>query len=109
MADPHTRTGPEPGSSSSIRGRAARTGADKPAERRPWRVEGGREGGSGSDPDKPERGSGGMPRVPGSRRFWRFLLVLLILNIVFAQLIPSSEDRRLDVPYTFFRQQVTAG
>ena len=50
-----------------------------------------------------------MPRLPGSRRFWRFLLVLLILNIVFAQLIPSSEDQRLDVPYTFFRQQVTAG
>ena len=57
----------------------------------------------------PTRGTGGMPRLPGSRRFWRFLLVLLILNIVFAQLIPSSEDQRLDVPYTFFRQQVTAG
>jgi cell division protease FtsH len=109
MADPRTRTGPESGSSSPLRGRAPRTGADKPAERRPWRVEGEREGGSGSGGDKPERGNGGMPRVPGSRRFWRFLLVLLILNIVFAQLIPSSEDQRLDVPYTFFRQQVTAG
>jgi cell division protease FtsH len=109
MADPHTRTDPEPGSSKPIRGRAARSGADEPAERRPWRVEGEREGGSGADRDKPARGGGGMPRVPGSRRFWRFLLVLLILNIVFAQLIPSSEDQRLDVPYTFFRQQVTAG
>ena len=108
MADPHARTGPDEGSSSPLRGRAARAGADKPAERRPWRVEGEREGGSGSDRDKPERGNG-MPRVPGSRRFWRFLLVLLILNIVLAQLIPSSEDQRLDVPYTFFRQQVTAG
>jgi len=50
-----------------------------------------------------------MSRLPGSTRFWRFLLVLLVLNIVLAQLIPSSEDKRLDVPYTFFRQQVTAG
>ena len=56
-----------------------------------------------------EPARGGMPRLPGSRRFWRFLLVLLVLNIVLAQLIPSSEDKRLDVPYTFFRQQVTAG
>ena len=50
-----------------------------------------------------------MSRLPGSTRFWRFLLVLLVLNIILAQLIPSSEDKRLDVPYTFFRQQVTAG
>jgi len=50
-----------------------------------------------------------MPRPPGSRRFWQFLLVLLVLNIILGQLIPSSEDKRLDVPYTFFREQVTAG
>src|SRR4051794_12765592 len=109
MADPHARTGTEPRSSTPVRGRSARTGADKPTEKTPWRVEGERDGGSGSGPDKPARGAGGMPRVPGSRRFWRFLLVLLILNILLAQLIPSSEDKRLDVPYTFFRQQVTTG
>jgi len=50
-----------------------------------------------------------MPRMPGSRRFWYFLLVLLTLNIVLGQLIPSDKDRRLDVPYTFFRQQVVNG
>ena len=101
--------GSESRSSTPARGRSARAGAGKSAERRPWRVEGERENGPGADPDKPGRSGGGMSRVPGSRRFWRFLLVLLVLNIAFAQLIPSSEDQRLDVPYTFFREQVTAG
>ncbi|MDP2710755.1 MAG: ATP-dependent zinc metalloprotease FtsH [Solirubrobacteraceae bacterium] len=90
MADEHTRTGP-----------------DKSAERRPWRVEGGRDEPGDSSPPATRRN--GLPRPPGSTRFWRFLLVLLVLNIVLAQLIPSSEDERLDVPYTFFREQVTAG
>ena len=49
-----------------------------------------------------------MPQPPGSRRFWWFLLGLLVLNIVLGQLIPSSEDKRIDVPYTFFRAQVQA-
>ncbi len=47
--------------------------------------------------------------MPGSRRFWWFLLGLLVLNIVLGQLIPSSEDKRINVPYTFFREQVGAG
>ena len=50
-----------------------------------------------------------MPRPPGSRRFWWLLLGLLALNVVLGQLIPSGEDPRIDVPYTFFREQVTAG
>ncbi|MGH2943706.1 MAG: ATP-dependent zinc metalloprotease FtsH, partial [Solirubrobacteraceae bacterium] len=59
--------------------------------------------------DAPAERGGRMPRPPGSRRFWQFLLVLLVLNVILGQLVPSSEDRRLDVPYTFFRQQVIAG
>ncbi len=47
--------------------------------------------------------------MPGSRRFWWFLLGLLALNVVIAQLVPSSADRRIDVPYTFFREQAEAG
>ena len=97
MADQKTRTRPRPGPS----------GSDSRGERRPWRVEGERAGDAAAKGDDAHRG--GMPRPPGSRRFWRFLLVLLVLNIVLAPLIPSSEDKRLDVPYTFFRQQVTAG
>ena len=95
MADRKTRTPPRPGPS----------GSGSPGERRPWRVEGERDGGS---PESRPKGRFGMAQPPGSRRFWRFLLVLLVLNIVLAQLIPSSEDKRLDVPYTYFREQVAA-
>ena len=98
MADRQTRTRPRSGPSG---------GSEPSGERRPWRVEGERAGDAGGEPAK--TGRGGLPRPPGSRRFWQFLLVLLVLNIVLAQLIPSSEDKRLDVPYTFFRTQVTAG
>ena len=86
--------------------RQSRTRSDKPAERRPWRVEGERKDQPGSE--SPSRSRSGLPRPPGSRRFWRFLLVLLVANIILAQLIPSDKDRRLDVPYTFFRAQVTS-
>ncbi|HEV7884111.1 MAG TPA: ATP-dependent metallopeptidase FtsH/Yme1/Tma family protein, partial [Solirubrobacteraceae bacterium] len=82
----------------------SRTRPDEPAERRPWRVEGQRE--EHERPPEPQRR---VPRPPGSRRFWWFLVGLLALNIVLGQLIPSSADRRIDVPYTFFRDQVTAG
>ena len=77
-----------------------RSRSDEKADRQPWRVEGGRE------PDKPPGDRPRMPRPPGSRRFWYFLLALLVLNIALGQLIPSSEDKRIDVPYTFFRTQV---
>ncbi|MBW3607331.1 MAG: ATP-dependent zinc metalloprotease FtsH [Actinobacteria bacterium] len=97
MADPKTRTRPRPGP----------TGSDSPGERPPWRVEGERDDDTASDERR--KGRFGISSPPGSRRFWRFLLVLLVLNIVLAQLIPSSEDERLDVPYTYFREQVKAG
>ncbi|HWC26212.1 MAG TPA: ATP-dependent zinc metalloprotease FtsH [Solirubrobacteraceae bacterium] len=87
--------------------RRKRQRPDEPRERRPWRVEGERE-----QPGKREPGpdtGGRMPRPAGSRRFWQFLLILLVLNIILGQLIPSGEDKRLDVPYTFFRAQVQAG
>ena len=90
MAEPQTRARP-----------------NEPSERRPWRVEGERDDGTEHDPPGGRRGR--IPRPPGSRRFWQFLLVLLALNIILGQLIPSSKDRRIDVPYTYFRQQVIAG
>jgi cell division protease FtsH len=76
---------------------------EKKAERQPWRVEGGRE------PEPPPADRTRMPRPPGSRRFWYFLLGLLVLNIALGQLIPSPKDKRIDVPYTYFRAQVQAG
>jgi cell division protease FtsH len=81
-----------------------RTRPDEADERPPWRVEGQRE-----EPEAPSPQQRRMPRPPGGRRFWWFLLGLLALNIVLGQLIPSSADRRIDVPYTFFRDQVIAG
>ncbi len=76
---------------------------EKAPQRNPWRVEGARESDKPTTPERPRM------RPPGSRRFWYFLLGLLVLNIALGQLIPSSEDKRIDVPYTFFRGQVTAG
>jgi cell division protease FtsH len=81
-----------------------RTRPDETAERPPWRVEGQRE-----EPERPPAPQPRVPRPPGSKRFWWFLLALLALNIVLGQLIPSSADRRISVPYTFFRDQVNAG
>ena len=81
-----------------------RTRQDEPAERQPWRVEGQRE-----EPERPPAPQSRVPRPPGSKRFWWFLLALLALNIVLGQLIPSSADQRMSVPYTFFRDQVIAG
>ncbi|HMO00831.1 MAG TPA: ATP-dependent zinc metalloprotease FtsH [Miltoncostaeaceae bacterium] len=49
-----------------------------------------------------------MPRMPGGSRFWWILLGLLALNWFIVSLIPSGTSR-LDVPYTQFRDQVTAG
>ncbi len=81
-----------------------RTRPDNKADRQPWRVEGGREP-AGKSPATKSR----MPRPPGSRRFWWFLLALLVLNVALGQLIPSDKDKLIDVPYTFFRAQVQAG
>src|SRR5690349_1790685 len=68
-----------------------------------WRVEG------APPPPPPPQGSGGrMPRLPGGPRFWWILLALLALNWFVVSLIPSGKSR-LDVPYTQFRDQVTAG
>jgi len=83
---------------------SSRTRKDDEPERRPWKVEGGR---PGNDP--PPASGRRMPKLPGSRRVWWFLLGVLVLNIALGQLLPSSEDKRIDVPYTFFREQVTAG
>ncbi len=81
-----------------------RSRSDGKADRQPWRVEGGRE------PEKKSPGDASrIPRAPGGRRIWWFLLGLLALNVVLGQLLPSSKDKRIDVPYTYFRTQVQAG
>jgi len=84
-----------------------RTRPDDSSDHRPWRVEGERDSeGAGDDRQKSRRR---FLRPPFSRRLYWILIGLVILNVVVGQLVPSSEDRRLDVPYTFFRDQVSAG
>jgi len=81
-----------------------RTGAERrpSPEGSPWRVEGAR-------PDKqPQDGRVAGMRPPGGRRFWWFLLGLLVLNWLVVYLVPD-QDARLEVPYTFFREQVDRG
>ncbi|MEJ7797649.1 MAG: ATP-dependent zinc metalloprotease FtsH [Solirubrobacteraceae bacterium] len=81
-----------------------RSRPDESKDRNPWRVEGGREPEEAKDA-KPSR----MSRMPGSRRIWWILLAVLVANVALGQLIPSDADKRIDVPYTFFRAQVQAG
>ncbi|HEY3766960.1 MAG TPA: ATP-dependent zinc metalloprotease FtsH [Gaiellales bacterium] len=48
-----------------------------------------------------------QPRMPGGRRFWIFLLILLVGNVLAEHLISTTPSRE-HVPYSFFRAQVTA-
>ena len=81
---------------------------EEPTERRPWRVEGVREEPDGPEQSRPSR-LPRLPRLPGSRRLWWLVAGVLVLNIVAGQLLPTDADRRIEVPYTFFRDQVIAG
>jgi cell division protease FtsH len=81
----------------SPRAQPPRNNDDRPT---PWRVEGERKPPSG------EGGRQGPSRAPFGRR-WIYLIVgLLALNIVIAQ-IATPRTERIEVPYTFFRSQVT--
>jgi cell division protease FtsH len=73
---------------------------DDERSRPPWKVE-------GAPPPEPQRG-GLMPRMPGGRRIWLLLVVLLALNWWFASTLPDH-SRRLTTSYTYFREQVTGG
>ena len=46
----------------------------------------------------------GRPRLP-----WLWFVVLLIINFLVATLLSPSGPQRVDVPYTFFKQQARAG
>jgi cell division protease FtsH len=72
------------------------------SEPTPWRVEGKR-----PEAGRDDGAVAGM-RPPGGRRFWLFLLALLVLNWLTVSLFPA-DGQRVDVPYTFFREQVDAG
>ncbi|TFV87100.1 ATP-dependent metallopeptidase FtsH/Yme1/Tma family protein [Blastococcus sp. CT_GayMR20] len=72
-----------------------------PRWRPPWRVEGER-------PDTESDRWTASWRRPGGSRFWLVLAGLLVLNWVVSGLL-LAPPQRLEVPYTFFREQVEAG
>jgi cell division protease FtsH len=82
-------------------GRPKATGERRGPDETPWRVEGKR------SESKSDGAVAGM-RPPGGRRFWWFILALLALNWLIVALMPSGGGR-IEVPYTFFRQQVERG
>src|SRR5215203_3276536 len=65
---------------------------------------------SGSPPDGPRRepGAGGRGAMPPRRTWLWFALILLANFLLFRFLFPGSEAP-LEVPYTFFKEQVRAG
>ena len=58
---------------------------------------------------RPDQDKPGMMDTMRSPRFWVILLIMLAVNwLVVPLLFPEPHDR-VTVPYTFFKQQVTAG
>jgi cell division protease FtsH len=82
-------------------GRPKAAGERRKPDETPWRVEGKR------TESKGDGAVAGM-RPPGGRRFWWFILGLLALNWLIVALMPSGGGR-IEVPYTFFREQVDQG
>jgi cell division protease FtsH len=60
---------------------------------------------AGSDPGKPDAAS--ESRVP-PRRAWLTFLLILLVNVAIARLFFPSRAAAVKVPYTLFREQVTA-
>ena len=69
-----------------------------------WRVEGAR------DPKHEGKGKSASSRfrIPGSRRFWILVAILLLINWWLASQIREPEPK-LSVPYSVFRQEVQQG
>src|SRR5207245_5299957 len=62
-----------------------------------------------SSPGPPPPAAGKTPRSP-IPRWWRFLLfpALLLANFLVIQLVTPGQPQRVEVSYTFFKQQVEA-
>ena len=52
---------------------------------------------------------GSLTQMGGRLPFWLMLLLLLVVNYFVGSYLAPDAPARLDVPYTLFRQQVTAG
>ncbi|MBK9712339.1 MAG: ATP-dependent zinc metalloprotease FtsH [Kouleothrix sp.] len=99
MSDGKGANGKAPRVRPDTTGREGRRRPPGPEERR------GATATSGKRPDN-QQGLRALIRTP---RFWITLLVLLLVNWLLAPfLLPEVQDR-VTLPYTFFKQQVTAG
>jgi cell division protease FtsH len=79
-----------------------KAGTDRAEPRSSWRVEG--------LSDEEEEGTSEVPprRFPGGKWFWIALLILLAINWIISSTILQPEAR-LQVPYTFFIEQLEGG
>ena len=65
---------------------------------------------SGSPPDEPRRapGAGGQGAMP-PRRMWLWFALILLANFLLFRFLFPGPEAPLEVPYTFFKEQVSAG
>src|SRR5215218_815746 len=65
---------------------------------------------SGSPPDEPRRapGAGRQSAMP-PRRSWLWFALILLANILLVRLLFPSPEAPVEIPYTFFKEQVRAG
>jgi cell division protease FtsH len=63
---------------------------------------------AGTRPQGPLGPGSGFPSGPPIRRWWRFLLfpALLLTNFLLIQVVTPGQPQRVEVSYTFFKQQV---
>ncbi|HEX2741583.1 MAG TPA: ATP-dependent metallopeptidase FtsH/Yme1/Tma family protein, partial [Rubrobacter sp.] len=65
---------------------------------------------SGSPPDEPRRtpGAGKQSAMP-PRRTWLWFALLLLANFLLVRFLLPGPEAPVEVPYTFFKEQVRAG
>jgi cell division protease FtsH len=66
---------------------------------------------SGSPTDEPRRASGSeqQSRTMPPRRTWLWFVLILVANFLLVRLLFPGPEAQVEVPYTFFKEQVRAG
>src|SRR5215204_893189 len=61
-------------------------------------------------PDEPRRasGAGGQSTMP-PRRTWLWFVLILLANFLLVRLLFPGPEGPVEVPYTFFKEQVSSG
>src|SRR5438067_8363023 len=89
--------------------RSMRSSSPGPQPRSPW-LSGRRNGAIRPRASSPPATPTGSPVRAPLRRWWRFMLfpALLLANFLLIQLVTPGQPQRVEVSYTFFKQQVEA-